>query len=228
MKKAYYFLLAIFISAALTQSCKPGKGSMAAAREAFAKKEFFTAGENYKAVYSKTKNKDEKNEACFKTAECYRLSNDMKNAENWFRKTVKADPKNTEALMRLAQSLKANQKFTEAIVEFNNYKKLVPADVRAEEEIKGCEQALKWKNEKTRYVIENVKAINSKWSDFAPMWYKKISYFLPLTEKMVLVKPCMVGPATGIPIFIMLNLKLIKRILIILNMKFLCWPIKRI
>jgi peptidoglycan-associated lipoprotein len=177
MKRAYYFLLAIFISASLTQSCKPGKGSMAAAREAFAKKEFFTAGENYKAVYSKTKNKEEKNEACFKTAECYRLSNDMKNAENWFRKTVKADPKNTEALMRLGQSLKANQKFTEAIVEFNNYKKLMPADARADEEIKGCEQALKWKNEKTRYVIENVKAINSKWSDFAPMWYKKDQLF---------------------------------------------------
>ncbi|MFN5885881.1 MAG: OmpA family protein [Bacteroidota bacterium] len=177
MKRVYYFLLATFISAALTQSCKPGKGSMAAAREAFAKKEFFTAGENYKAVYSKTKNKDEKNEACFKTAECYRLSNDMKNAENWFRKTVKADPKNTEALWRLAQSLKANQKFTEAIVEFNNYKKLMPSDARADDEVKGCEQALKWKNEKTRYVIENVKAINSKWSDFAPMWYKKDQLF---------------------------------------------------
>ncbi|MCE2788266.1 MAG: OmpA family protein [Bacteroidota bacterium] len=177
MKRVYYFLLATFISAALTQSCKPGKGSMAAAREAFAKKEFFTAGENYKAVYSKTKNKDEKNEACFKTAECYRLSNDMKNAENWFRKTVKADPKNTEALWRLAQSLKANQKFTEAIVEFNNYKKQMPSDARADDEVKGCEQALKWKNEKTRYVIENVKAINSKWSDFAPMWYKKDQLF---------------------------------------------------
>lgn len=177
MKRVYYFLLATFISAALTQSCKPGKGSMAAAREAFAKKEFFTAGENYKAVYSKTKNKDEKNEACFKTAECYRLSNDMKNAENWFRKTVKADPKNTEALWRLAQALKANQKFTEAIVEFNNYKKLMPADTRADDEVRGCEQALKWKNEKTRYVIENVKAINSKWSDFAPMWYKKDQLF---------------------------------------------------
>ncbi|MFN6081195.1 MAG: OmpA family protein [Bacteroidota bacterium] len=177
MKRVYYFLLATFISAALTQSCKPGKGSMAAAREAFAKKEFFTAGENYKAVYSKTKNKDEKNESCFKTAECYRLSNDMKNAENWFRKTVKADPKNTEALWRLAQSLKANQKFTEAIVEFNNYKKQMPSDARADDEVKGCEQALKWKNEKTRYVIENVKAINSKWSDFAPMWYKKDQLF---------------------------------------------------
>lgn len=178
MKRIYLFLLAgIFAAVMVFQSCKPGKGSMAAAREAFAKKEFFTAGENYKAVYSKTKNKDEKNEACFKTAECYRLSNDMKNAENWYRKTVKADPKNAEALWRLAQSLKANQKFTEAIVEFNNYKKLAPADQRTDSEIKGCENALKWKNEKTRYVIENVKAINSKWSDFAPMWYKKDQIF---------------------------------------------------
>jgi len=77
----------------------------------------------------------------------------------------------------LAQSLKANQKFTEAIVEFNNYKKQMPSDARADDEVKGCEQALKWKNEKTRYVIENVKAINSKWSDFAPMWYKKDQLF---------------------------------------------------
>ncbi|MFI5220756.1 MAG: OmpA family protein [Bacteroidia bacterium] len=157
----------------LVNACSK-KGTMAAAREAFTKKEYSFAGENYRAVYSKTKNKEEKNEACFKTAECYRLSNDMKNAENWFRKTVKTDSKNSEALFKLAQALKSNHKFTEAIVEFNNYKKQNPADAaEADKQIKGCEHALKWKNEKTRYIIENVKALNSKWSDFAPMWYKK-------------------------------------------------------
>ncbi|MEI6508520.1 MAG: OmpA family protein [Bacteroidota bacterium] len=176
MKKIYSFsiLLITVCSVALWTSCKPGKGTMTAAREAFNKKEFFIAGDNYKAVYSKTKNKDEKNEACYKTAECYRLSNDMKNAENWYRKTVKSDPKNTDAQLRLAQSLKSNQKFTEAIIEFNAYKKQNPTDeIEVEKQIKGCEQALKWKNEKTRYIIENLKGINSKWSDWAPMFYKK-------------------------------------------------------
>lgn len=175
MKKLFLFtIFSISIFAVFLQSCGTKKGTMAAAREAFTKKEFFVAGDNYKAVYSKTKNQEEKKEACFKTAECYRLSNDIKNAENWYRKAVKIDPKNLEAELHLAQSLKGNSKFTEAIVEFNAYKKANPANaVEADKQIKGCENALKWKNEKTRYLIENLKGINSKWSDFAPAWYKK-------------------------------------------------------
>jgi hypothetical protein len=72
----------IVLMSAVFYACGPAKGSMVAAKEAFKKKEYYTAGENYKAVYSKTKNKEEKNEASFQTAECYRLANDMKNAEN--------------------------------------------------------------------------------------------------------------------------------------------------
>lgn len=167
----------IILISAVFYACGPSKGSMTAAREAFKKKEYFTAGENYKAVYSKTKNKDEKNEACFQTAECYRLANDTKNAENWYRKAAKANPENAEAQFKLAQSLKNNQKFSEAIVEFNNFKKKNPEDARVDKEIKGCELALKWKNEKTRYVVENVKALNTKWSDFSPMFYKRNDLF---------------------------------------------------
>jgi peptidoglycan-associated lipoprotein len=166
----------IFLSA-IFYACGPSKGTMGAAREAFKKMEYYTAGENYKAVYSKTKNKDEKNEACFQTAECYRLSNDIKNAENWYRKSVKGDPTNADAQLKLALTLKSNQKYSEAIVEFNNYKKKFPADPSIDDHIKGCELALKWKNEKTRYVVENVKALNTKWSDFSPMFYKKNELF---------------------------------------------------
>jgi peptidoglycan-associated lipoprotein len=173
--------LALFASVCILSvafyACGPSKGSIAAAREAFKKKEYFTAGENYKAVFSKTKNKDEKNEACYQTAECYRLANDMKNAENWYRKSVKADPSNAEAVFRLAQCLKSNSKYSEAIVELNNYKKKNPSDTRVDPQIQGCELALKWKNEKTRYVVENVKALNTKWSDFSPQFYKKNELF---------------------------------------------------
>jgi peptidoglycan-associated lipoprotein len=174
----------IILISAVFYACGPSKGSMTAAREAFKKKEYYTAGENYKAVYSKTKNKDEKNEACFQTAECYRLANDMKNAENWYRKASKGNPENADAQFKLAQSLKNNQKFSEAIVEFNNYKKKNPSDTRVDDEIKGCELALKWKNEKTRYVVENVKPLNTKWSDFSPMFFKRNDlYFTSDREK---------------------------------------------
>lgn len=185
MKKIIQFVpLTLLFFALIIQACKPQKGSMQAAREAFAKKEYHLAGENYKAVYSKTRNKDEKSEASFQTAECYRLANDMKNAESWYEKALKVDTKNADAQFRLAQTMKSNQKYSEAIAAFNEYKKMAPGETKADEEIKGCEYALKWKNEKTRYVVENVKGINSKWSDFAPSLFRKdILYFTSDREK---------------------------------------------
>lgn len=185
MKKSniIFSFLAIILTSTML-SCGAKKGSMQAAREALAKKEYAVAGENYKAVYSKTKNKDEKNESCFQTAECYYMANDMKNAEGWYKKTVKADPKNVDAQLKLAESIKSQGRFSEAIIEYNNYKKLAPADTKVDSKIRGCELALKWKNEKTRYKIENLKSINSKWSDFAPMFYKKDQlYFTSDREK---------------------------------------------
>ncbi|MCU0442936.1 MAG: OmpA family protein [Bacteroidia bacterium] len=177
-------LFVVLSAAIFITSCGPSKGSMTAAREAFKKKEYFTAGENYKAVYSKTKKKEEKNEACFQTAECYRLANDAKNAENWYRKAVKGDPNNAEAQYQLAQMLKNNSKYSEAIIEYNNYLKKNPSDARVPAQIQGCEQALKWKNEKTRYVVENVKSLNTKWSEFGMAFYKKNElYFTSDREK---------------------------------------------
>lgn len=185
-KKYTRTIVGLLILFVITSSSKCGapKGSIAAAREHYKKKEYALSGENYRAVYSKKVPREDKNEACFQAAECYRLANDMKNAENWYRKAVKGDPTNQEALLRLGEALKSNQKYSEAIVELNNYKKKNPADTRVDELIKGCELALKWKTEKTRYLVENVKPLNTKWSDFSPMLYKKNEiYFTSDREK---------------------------------------------
>ncbi|MCG9881589.1 MAG: OmpA family protein [Bacteroidia bacterium] len=188
--KNKYFLLPLIVSFAvltLMQSCGPKKGSITAAREAFLKKEYFISGTNYRKVYSSTKNKQEKIESANKAAECYWLMNDMKNAESWYRKAIKVDPSNSENQLRLAKSLKNNQKFEEAIVEFKNYQKLTQENAAAvERQIKGCENALKWKNDKTRYNVENVKGLNTRWQDFAPQWFKKDQlYFTSDREKGV-------------------------------------------
>ena len=144
------FVLAI-VATMLSAGCK-SKGSIVSAREHYKKKEYFLSSEDYKAVYSKTKVKDEKLEAVFKTAECYRLMNDIKNSESWYAKTVKADPKNAEAQLRYALALKNNAsaditKYSAAIIEFNKYKKMGDAscydEAAIDREIKGCEYALK-------------------------------------------------------------------------------------
>ncbi len=188
-------LLIATVSSILIAGCKGGKGTIASAREHYKKKEYFLSSEDYKAVYSKTKIKDEKLEAVFKTAECYRLINDIKNAESWYGKTIKADPKNAEAQLRYALALKNNAssditKYSAAIIEFNKYKKMNDAscfdEAAIDREIKGCEYALKWKNEKTRYMVENVRGINTKWQDFAAVQCRKDQlYFTSDREKGV-------------------------------------------
>ncbi|MBU3664094.1 MAG: tetratricopeptide repeat protein, partial [Bacteroidetes bacterium] len=170
----------------LLSSCSK-KGSIAAAREHMAKKEYGFAGENYRKVYSSTKKKDEKIESANTAAFCYWKMNDMKNAESWYRKAIKVDPKNAENQYMLAKTLKNNGKYSEAIIEFNNYLKLSNEKGAEVERMKqGCENALKWKNDKTRYQVENVKALNTRWEDFAPQWFKKDQlYFTSDREKGV-------------------------------------------
>ncbi|MCF8425809.1 MAG: OmpA family protein [Bacteroidia bacterium] len=185
-----YFLLSLLLSVsmmAFISSCGSKKGSIVAARDAFQKKEYFISGDNYRKVYSSTKNKQEKIESANKAAECYWLMNDMKNAENWYRKAIKIDKGNTDNQLRLAKTLKNNQKFEEAIVEFKVYQKMTPENGEmVERQIKGCENALKWKNDKTRYLVENVKGLNTRWEDFAPQYFKKDQiYFTSDREKGV-------------------------------------------
>jgi peptidoglycan-associated lipoprotein len=181
------FVLAIALLFCQGWGCSP-KGSISAAREAFDKKEYYVSADNYRKVYSSGSklSKDEKIESAFKTAECYWLMNDMKDAEGWYKKALKLDPKNEEAQLKLAKCLKANAKFEEAITEFKNYQKLNPSDTKTEKLIKGCEYALKWKNEKTRYNVENVKSLNTRWEDFGATWFKKDQmYFTSDREKGV-------------------------------------------
>jgi peptidoglycan-associated lipoprotein len=49
--------------------------------------------------------------------------------------------------------------------------------VNVEKEITGCENALKWKNLKTRYIVENVKGLNTRWQDFGAVYFKKDQLF---------------------------------------------------
>jgi len=187
VKNYALFNLTIAIAITALFACGGPKGSISAARDAYAKKEYFLASENYKKVYSRSKKKEEKIESSYMTGEALMMMNDPKNAENWYRKALKLDPKNIDAQIKLAKTLKMNAKFEEAIVEFKNYQKLNPeGQKKVEREIKGCEYALKWKNEKTRYRIENVKALNTRWSDFAPMYFGKTElYFTSDREKGV-------------------------------------------
>lgn len=143
------------------------------ADKAFDNKEYFNAIELYKKAYTKAKKKEDKALIIFRTAECYRLINDNKQAEAWYIKAIKANYTDAKAQLYLADAKKAQEKYNEALIEYNNYKKAVPSDPRGEDGAKSCELAQKWKDSPTRYKVENLAQINTKDPDFCPMYADK-------------------------------------------------------
>jgi peptidoglycan-associated lipoprotein len=143
------------------------------ADKSFLHREYFTAIELYKKAYAGESKKENKARIIFQTAECYRLINDTKNAEQWYEKAIKANYPDAKAKLYLADSKKILGKYDEALIQYNLYKKDVPSDPRGENGAKSCELAQKWKDIPSRYKVENVAQINSKALDFSPSYIDK-------------------------------------------------------
>lgn len=139
----------------------------------FKSKQYFSAIELYKKAYTKAKKKEEKAYIIFQIAECYRLTGDSKQAEAWYVKAIKANYTDSKAKLYLADAKKAQEKYNEALVEYQNYQADAPDDRRGEDGVKSCELATKWKDNPTRYKVENMALINTKDPDFAPSYADK-------------------------------------------------------
>jgi peptidoglycan-associated lipoprotein len=166
------FFLSIFIIIIFASSSE----SFAQKRRADRAYEFFNAGEyflaidHFKNTYSKSKDKTIKADMVFMVAECYRLMNDPKNAEIWYKKAVKSAYSKPEAQYWLAESIKKNGRYQPAIDEYKKYKQLAPSDSRADQEIRACELASEWLKNPDAYTVTEMKEVNSKDADFSPAY----------------------------------------------------------
>ncbi|MCC7301693.1 MAG: OmpA family protein [Bacteroidia bacterium] len=170
MKNIRAAAIVLFLSASVSLFAQ--KNFYRDAEKAFNSHEYFTAIELYKKALSKA-GKAKKAEILFKTAECYRMINDMKQAETYYGKAIKAKYSDPIAILYYADAKKIQEKYAEAIAEYNNYKKEVPSDKRGEDGAKSCELAQKWKDNPTRHKVENVQQINTKDWDYAPAYADK-------------------------------------------------------
>jgi len=143
------------------------------AYETFAAGEYYKAIDEFKSANSKTKNSDKnaRAELAFMIAECYRRVNDPRNAETWYRQAIRSSTSKPEAQYLLAESMKKQGKFEPAIEEFRRYKQIVPADARADQQIRACELALEWTRNPEAYRVESMRDLNSRSSsDFSPAY----------------------------------------------------------
>jgi len=168
MKRFIFLAILLIIVSLQVLSSQRRKEERAYA--AFNAGEYFDAIDEFKDSYSKTKKTDKasRTELVFMIAECYRLTNDPKNSETWYKLAVKASNSRPEAQYRLAESLKKNGKYQQAIDEFKKYKQIAPSDPKADQEIRGCELAMEWQRNPEAYRVEELKDLNSKESDYSP------------------------------------------------------------
>ncbi len=165
-------LLFIFLIFVTAPEVSAQKRKSERAYSSFAAGEYYDAIDLFKDAYSKTNkaNKEARNELVFMIAECYRLTNDPKNAETWYKLSVKSSTSKPEAEYWLAESMKKNGKYSLAVDEFKKYKQVAPSDARADQEIRSCELSDDWLRNPEAYKVDELKDVNSRESDFSPAY----------------------------------------------------------
>ena len=170
--KKFLRLLAIFVflfSLAQTEVYAQKKSrKMIKADNAFNLEQYVKAAELYKKAYKKTKNRAVKAEIIFKQAECYRMSGNIKRAESYYKRAIKAKYPDVIVYLRYADVLRMQDDLAEAKVQYTKYMQLNPTDVNGEMGLKSCDFALKWKDLPTRYKVELMPLVNSRNSDYSP------------------------------------------------------------
>jgi peptidoglycan-associated lipoprotein len=158
-------LLIINVDSAFAQSKKAVK-----AFSTFDAGEYYSAIDQFKDAYQKTADKKEKLNMAFHIAECYRLTNNPQQAELWYSKVIAKNFENPVAILRYAEALKMNEEYEEAKIQFQAYKEIVPDDPRGADGVISCDLALEWEEYPNGYVVEEMKFLNTKFSDYSPFY----------------------------------------------------------
>src|SRR5581483_2281518 len=152
------------------------KNSLQSADDAYKSKSWFDAIELYKKAYTDMKGSGKKNEKArimFQIAECYRMMDDPKQEEQWYAKAIKAKYDDPKCYLYLGDAQKMQGNYDDAIGSYKNYKDQVPSDPRGDDGVKSCQLAAQLKNSPTRYVVNNITQLNTKFEDYGSCYSDK-------------------------------------------------------
>jgi peptidoglycan-associated lipoprotein len=108
--------------------------------------------------------------AYFNYTECYRRTGKPRDAEmaynTFFRRHKVAD--NPELYLRYGQVLMSNEKYEQALVQFEHYRQERPDDPQADVALASLEWVKNYPDDSLTYAVEPVSAFNQTANDFAP------------------------------------------------------------
>lgn len=173
-KKTVFIVFAIFFGLALpinAQKRSPAKN----ADMAFERGQYYQAIERYKKAYKKTRKKkfeDERMRITYQLGECYRLTDNVRQAAVQYKRVGKSEfPKSTPIYyLHYGDVLKRTEKYDEALINYNLYTQAVPDDPRGQRAADDIKYIKEWLENPSKYEVTRVKALNSKSSDFGVAW----------------------------------------------------------
>ncbi|TND03176.1 MAG: OmpA/MotB domain-containing protein [Bacteroidetes bacterium] len=142
---------------------------------------YYSTGEYSKAIslYEKKLRHTTDPVAMARLADCYRMTRNYEKAEQWYAQavsgTVELEP---ITYFNYGMVLKSSNKPEKAKEQFDKYISKVPADKAAQVQVKSLADIRQWLSGKPMYAVKNTESVNSRESDFSPVFYKNGLLFI--------------------------------------------------
>ena len=165
----YRFLIITLVSTIIFSACKPPE--IKDGQVAYNLKKYNLATELLREDYNKAGDNSTKARLAWQIAQSYKFINNTQAAGQWYEQAHK-DGYGLEARVQYARMLMSNEKYDEAIKEFEQMVRDEPFR-RAEFStyITAAQQAMEWRGQQSHTNILNL-SINSAKADFSPVFYE--------------------------------------------------------
>jgi len=117
------------------------------------------------------KDHDDKQEVFLLMAQCYQKQHDVRSARGWYAKALEYGAIEPTQLYDYAKVLQTCGDYPKAKEYFLKYKELIPGDQRSSILATFCDSALAWKDLPPVFEVKNATTLNSKQSEFGPVFY---------------------------------------------------------
>ena len=164
VRLALFILLVIFLS---------GCGAAKYGRDAMLSEdigEYYAAIEKFKKARRKEKDRQKRIQYAYSIAECYRHIGQYEFAAQNYRFAFRLGYSDPKALLHYADMLRASQDYEESMEAYRTYLDSVPKDIRALDGLEAIRKTQEWVANPTRHIINPVKELNSRESDFSPVF----------------------------------------------------------
>ncbi len=161
---AVFFLMVIILSSC--GSAKYGRNAMLSQDIG----EYYKAIESYRKATRKEKDRQKRVVYAFQTAECYRYIGDYERAELYYKNALRRGYSDNIALLHHADMLRATQQYEASIETYRAYLDSVPGSERALIGLESIRKTQEWVANPTRHIINPVKELNSRESDYSPVF----------------------------------------------------------